>query len=85
MEENETEDGFVSLLCPSCRQEIEASLDMIGQQSECPACGTKISIPATSELGTSRNPFPKIPGGASEAQRAAMKSRTIRIELDDGR
>ena len=78
----ETDDGFVSLICPSCHQEIEASCDMLGQQCECPACGAKVVIPRESEKGTSRNPL-SADTGPTEAQRAAMKSRTIRIELDN--
>ena len=82
MAETETDDGFVSLICPACHQEIEASKDMLGQQSECPSCGARITVPAQSEEGTSRNPLSRN-AGPTEAQRAAMKSRTIRIELDN--
>ena len=39
------QDAFVSFRCDKCRTEIEASPDMIGQETECPACGAKIVIP----------------------------------------
>lgn len=84
MSESQQNDGFVSFICPSCHQEIEGSLDMIGQTVECPACGTKLKVPATSEPGTSRNPVdPSKPANQqpSQVQIDAMKSRTIRIEL----
>ncbi len=77
----EKEESFVSFFCPSCRQEIEAETGFAGQQSECPSCGAKITIPAKSEPGTSGNPFSG-DQGPTPAQLAAMKSRTIRIELD---
>ena len=35
------EEGFTGFQCPSCNTEIEASLDMIGLETECPACGAK--------------------------------------------
>ena len=68
MSENKENDGFVSFLCHNCHQEIEASVDMIGQNVDCPACGVKISVPAADET----------PAVLKEA----LKSRTIRIELD---
>ena len=36
---------FTSFVCERCKTEIEASSDMIGQETECPACGAKIVIP----------------------------------------
>ena len=74
---------FTSFLCPSCRTEIEATLDMVGEETECPACGAKITVPPgdnPSDGGILRH-------GASDpdAKRLdrAAKSRTIRIELGD--
>ena len=32
---------FVSFICTSCRQEIEADASKIGQTVECPACGAR--------------------------------------------
>lgn len=74
------EDGFVAFLCDHCHTEIEASPDLIGQETECPACGVKLVIPDGERQndGVCRR-------GSDEALDAAsaMKSRTIRIELGD--
>ena len=78
------EEGFISFVCPSCRCEIEATLDLIGERTECPACGIRLVVPDT------RTPALDADGvvrhGAdtpSPAQAGAAKSRTIRIELGD--
>ena len=66
--ENKRDDVFVSFLCNSCHQEIEASADLVGQIVDCPACGEKITVPAADET--------------PPVLKEALKSRTIRIELD---
>ena len=72
--------AYTSFLCTSCRTEIQASPDMVGLETECPACGAKICIPAPDSDGVIRH--------AADAEDPetieAMKSRTIRIELGDG-
>lgn len=74
------DDGFTGFLCPSCRTEIEASLDMCGTETECPACGAKITVPRSEESdGVVRH----TQEDASPSREQAMKSRTIRIELGD--
>lgn len=72
-------DNFSNFLCESCRTEIHASPDMAGQETECPACGAKIVIPATSADGVIRH----LAGDDNPDAIEAMKSRTIRIELGD--
>jgi len=72
------ENAFVPFVCPSCHQEIEASRDMIGQPTECPACGVKLVVPEPAA------PAPEsAESGSTPEQLEAMKSRTIRIELGD--
>ena len=71
--------SFTSFLCDSCHTEIEASLDMIGQETECPACGAKIVIPGPNDDGVIRHAA----GDDDPEAIEAMKSRTIRIELGD--
>ena len=71
-------DAFVSFRCTSCQTEIEASPDMIGQETECPACGARIVIPAAAN-GVVRHGMGDVDPDALDA----MKSRTIRIELED--
>ena len=81
------EDGFMSFLCPSCSTEIEATLDMIGERTLCPACGSEIVVPDNREQdkpvadpdGIVRHGQNE--GGQSKPQ--ALKGRTIRIELGD--
>lgn len=74
------DDGFTSFLCPSCSTEIEASLDMVGLETECPACGAKLKVPeANKEDGVVRHGT----GDDSRSRTQALKSRTIRIELGD--
>jgi DNA-directed RNA polymerase subunit RPC12/RpoP len=73
------EDGFTSFACRACSTEIEASVDMIGEETECPACGAKIIIP-----DNQRDDVVRLgPDDNSLANENAMKSKTIRIELSD--
>ncbi len=75
------EDSFTSFLCPSCKTEIEASLDMCGTETECPACGARIIVPRPD--GSGDGVVRHIIGDDSKARTQAMKGRTIRIELGD--
>ena len=84
------EDGFMSFLCPSCSTEIEATLDMIGERTLCPACGAEIVVPDNREAPPPAAPDPSADGivrhGQDEGAKAktqALKGRTIRIELGD--
>ena len=71
--------AFVSFRCDKCKTEIEASPDMIGQETECPACGAKITIPEPAADDVVRHTV----GDDDPETIEAMKSRTIRIELGD--
>lgn len=74
------EKRVVSFICKSCQQEIEAPSDMAGATADCPSCGMTFEVPFFSEEGT-------IHALAADKQTsdlvAAMKSRTIRIEVPD--
>ena len=70
---------FVCFHCASCQTEIEASPDMVGQETECPACGARIVIPEATGGDVLRHGVGDDDPDAIEA----MKSRTIRIELGD--
>lgn len=72
-------DGFTSFVCERCKTEIEASPDLIGQETECPACGAKLTIPDNREDGIKRYTADE----TDSAMHRAMKSRTIRIDLGD--
>lgn len=82
-----TEDGFMSFLCPSCSTEIEATIDMIGEKTLCPACGADIVVPDTrdDEAGTPGHDgiVRHGPGDGTGAKPQVLKGRTIRIELGD--
>ena len=72
-------DQMISFICSACSQEIEASRDMIGETTVCPACGAPITVPAESAANTlhddSQEKDPKV--------LKAMKGRTMRIDLGD--
>ena len=72
--------AYTSFLCTSCHTEIQASPDMVGLDTECPACGAKIRIPAPDADDVVRHAA----GDEDPETIEAMKSRTIRIELGDG-
>ena len=73
------EETFSNFLCDRCHTEIQASPDMIGQETECPACGAKIVIPGPESDNVVRH----VSGDDDPEAIEAMKSRTIRIELGD--
>ena len=73
------EGQMVSFRCPKCRQEIEASQDMVGEAAQCPSCGTMLVVPRTSEAGTLHSTGPAV----DPRQLQAMKSRTMRINMPD--
>lgn len=71
---------FVLFVCRACGQEIEAPIDMIGMDAECPTCGSKFTVPMSS-AGTGEQP-----SGTPEEDGAPRKNRssmTIRIDLSD--
>lgn len=37
--------GTLKFACPNCRQHLEAALDWVGMQVECPTCGMTIAVP----------------------------------------
>ncbi len=83
MDESTNDTTFISFICEACNQEIEASADMAGKETECPACGISLTVPYISTPGTLWGGPLTDKTGPSQAQKEAMKSRTIRIELPD--
>ena len=73
------DEGFTSFVCGKCHTEIEASPDRVGQETECPAGGTKIIIPDNRADGVTPHGF----GDDDLDSTRALKSRTIRIDLGD--
>ena len=82
----------ISFKCPGCGQEIEAPLDAIGLDAECPMCGNIVVVPAKSEPGTMYGPSAgEVPKAvepvvsakdAEEMDPAQLKNRTIRIDAE---
>lgn len=80
------EDGFISFLCPHCQTEIEATEDMIGERTECPACGGGLLVPDTRAPAPVAGPDGIVrhgQGAPDKTRGHAQKARTIRIELGD--
>jgi len=75
--------SFIPLVCPQCRQEIEASSDLAGTTAECPSCGCRIEIPPIGTPPVSLEPMLAAERGPDPATRGAMNKRTIRIELPE--
>lgn len=82
----------ISFKCPGCGQEIEAPVDAIGLDAECPMCGNIVVVPAKSEPGTMYGPSvgdaPKSTDPVVSAKEAEemdptqLKNRTIRIDAE---
>ena len=69
---------MVSFICPSCKQEIEASRDMAGETTACPNCGESLIVPAESASNTLH-----ASPNADAKTLQAMKGRTMRIDIGD--
>ena len=91
--EEEPQADAISFKCPGCGQEIEAPLDAIGLDAECPMCGNIVVVPAKSEPGTMYGPSvgdapksmePVVSAKeAEEMDPAQLKNRTIRIDAEE--
>lgn len=66
-------DTFILFVCRACGQEIEATADLAGNESQCPACTMPLTVPLHSE-----------PPSRSSSVFPDLRSKTIRIELPDG-
>jgi DNA-directed RNA polymerase subunit RPC12/RpoP len=73
------EEEFVTFVCQTCGQEIEAPIDLVGLEADCPACGSHLSIGA--EGGQAPTPPEGTDSEGPDAQQ--MSSMTIRIDLSD--
>jgi nucleoid DNA-binding protein/DNA-directed RNA polymerase subunit RPC12/RpoP len=74
-------DEFVTFVCATCNQEIEAPVDIIGMEVNCPSCASALNIP---EFSTAADPEPEqlitADGGTPAPDRLSM---TLRIDLSD--
>ena len=78
-----SEESFISFLCGNCQTELEATQDMIGEETECPACGARLVVPAPLKTDENDGDVRHSEGDLGNAASKALKSRTIRIELGD--
>jgi len=78
-----SEEAFISFLCGNCRTELEATLDMVGEETECPACGARLIVPEPPKPVVEDPIVRHEEGELDDAAKKALKSRTIRIELGD--
>ena len=78
-----SEESFIGFLCGNCQTELEATQDMIGEETECPACGARLVVPAPIDAGESDGVVRHSEGDLGNGGEKALKSRTIRIELGD--
>ena len=48
----------LNFLCPSCRQSLEASEDLLGRTVQCPSCSTTINVPYQVATASAYSPPP---------------------------
>ena len=70
---------MISFVCSACKQEIEASRDMIGEKTLCPGCGAPLVVPAESVANTLHDTTQEVDPKVAKA----MKNRTMRIDIGD--
>ena len=69
---------FISFVCATCSQEIEAPIDIIGLEVNCPACASVLNVPTA--------PVPAVPEGLAledDVRKPNLSSMTLRIDLSD--
>ncbi len=71
--------GFVTFYCDDCGQEIEAPVEMIGLNADCPACGSRLEVPKESQPYRSAG----IEEQETKDSESADPSTTIRMDLSD--
>jgi DNA-directed RNA polymerase subunit RPC12/RpoP len=75
-------EGFVLFACRECGQEMECAASMAGLTAGCPACGSKIVIPAASTI-ESKSPASSDKSSADDDFSDISSSMTMRIDLMD--
>jgi DNA-directed RNA polymerase subunit RPC12/RpoP/nucleoid DNA-binding protein len=77
-----SEDDFITFVCQTCSQEIEAPLDMVRMNATCPACGSDINVPDANEPAAPSTPL-ETESVQSDVPGPDKSSMTIRIDLSD--
>jgi len=72
---------FVTFICQTCSQEIEAPVEMMGMIASCPTCSSQLDVPQ--ELPPVVEEPLQEAGAAPEVSAETKKSMTLRIDLMD--
>jgi len=75
-------EGFVQFACRECGQEMECAASMAGLTAGCPACGSKMVIPAVSTIDT-KPAAVSDNNGVDDDFSDVSSSMTMRIDLMD--
>ena len=79
IEPSDRAEEFVTFICATCNQEIEAPADIIGMEVSCPACASSLHVPSAMPP-----PEPEPDGESSaSAPKDDRSSMTLRIDLSD--
>lgn len=73
---------FVTFICQTCSQEIEAPIEMMGMKANCPTCSSQLDVPQELTPPAEEAPEPD-EENAPEVPAEAKKSMTLRIDLMD--
>ena len=72
---------FVTFICQTCSQEIEAPVEMMGMSASCPTCSSQLDVPQ--ELTPALEEAQQENGPATEISAETRNSMTLRIDLMD--
>lgn len=73
---------FVTFICQTCSQEIEAPIEMLGMKASCPTCNSQLDVPEEVESPAEEEPD-SLATPAPEVSAETKKSMTLRIDLMD--
>jgi DNA-directed RNA polymerase subunit RPC12/RpoP/nucleoid DNA-binding protein len=78
----ESQEDFITFVCQTCTQEIEAPIDMVQMDATCPTCGSDIHVPDSNKLAAPSTPLdPELT--QSDAPVPDRNAMTIRMDLSD--
>lgn len=73
---------FVTFICQTCSQEIEAPIEMMGMRASCPTCSSQLDVPQE-PMPTEVEEAPQESGQLPQVSEETKKSMTLRIDLMD--
>lgn len=77
---------FITFVCTTCNQEIEAPVDIIGMEATCPSCGSLLNVPdftAGQPEDVETAEMADVEDETDEAPRVDPSSVTLRLDLSD--